>query len=78
MANVLAMMCGGSHDSALGLGGYNIVFSCHRGPYVVLPCAWIRPFGMTSCLVASDIPTTVEASVLRSRLTGAASSHQTA
>lgn len=54
-----------------------MTFSCHRGPYVVLPCARIFPLGMAPRPVASDIPATVEAPVLRSSLTKAASSHQT-
>jgi hypothetical protein len=37
MSDVLAMTCGGSHDSAPWLDLYDTAFSCHRGPYVVLP-----------------------------------------
>jgi hypothetical protein len=68
MAHVPVMMCGGSHGSALGLDGYNMAFSCHRGPYVVLSRAWIHPFGMAPCPVASDILAIVVAPVLSFRL----------
>jgi hypothetical protein len=54
---------------ASGLDGRGATFSCHRGPYFVLPCARIRPFDMVTRPVASDIPATVEALVLRSPLT---------
>jgi hypothetical protein len=78
MVDVPTMMCGGSHGSASGLSGYNVAFSYHRGPHVVLPRAWIRPFGVAPHPIASDISATVEALVLRSPLTKATSSHQTA
>jgi hypothetical protein len=77
MVDVSAIMCGGSHGFASGLSGYNVALSCHRGLYFVLPRAWIRPFGMAPRHVASTIPTTMEAPMLRSPWTGAASSHQT-
>jgi hypothetical protein len=52
-------------------------FLIRRGPYIVLPCAQIRLFGMMPCHVAPDIPATMESSTLRSPLTETASSHQT-
>jgi hypothetical protein len=42
----------------------------YRGPRVVLPCMWICPFDMTSCLAVSAILVTIEALVLRLLLIG--------
>jgi hypothetical protein len=42
----------------------------HCGLGVVLSCMWIGLFDMASCLVVSAIPASVEATVLRSSLTG--------
>lgn len=75
IADVPVIMRDGSHGLAHGLDGHDVASSRHRGPCVGLPCAQIRLFDMAPRPVASVIPTTVEALVLRSPLTRATSSH---
>jgi hypothetical protein len=74
MSNVLAVTCGGSHDSASWLDLYDTTFSCRCGPYVVLLVHTDLPIRYATCLIDLDIPTTMETSGLRSPLTGAAPS----
>jgi hypothetical protein len=74
MADVPAMMRSGSHGLVHGLDEHGAASSHHRGPYVFLPCVWICLFGMVPRFVASVILATIEAPVLRSPLTRAASS----
>jgi hypothetical protein len=76
MTDVPAMMRGGSHGPTHGLGRHGVASS--RGPCVVLSCAQICLSDMAPRPVAFVISATVETLVLRSPLTGATSSHQTA
>jgi hypothetical protein len=75
MADVPAMMCGGSHGLVLELYECDTNFFYHCGPCTILLCAWILLFGMAPRFVSSKIPTTMEGLVLRSPLTEAALSH---
>jgi hypothetical protein len=75
MPDIPMMMCGGPHGSASRLDGYNLAFSCHCRPHVVLLCAWIFPFGMVPHPFASNMSATVEAPLLRLPMTCAASLH---
>jgi hypothetical protein len=61
MPDIPMMMCGGPHGSASRLDGYNLAFSCHCRPHVVLLCVWIFPFGMAPRAFASNMSATVEA-----------------
>jgi hypothetical protein len=74
MSDVLTVTRGGSHDSAPWLDLYDTAFSCHHGPYVVLPVHTDLPIRYVTRLIDLDIPTTMETLGLRSPLTGAAPS----